>query len=152
MARVDFLSYTIGSERTGQYRAMLDGKCPALMISILQSRDYKLREKALQFFLKLSSINPPAEIFKRRALYIPLFGRLRAGDEPLVNKSLAIQTLINLLDLDDREVIGNLSDGSYGSLEEVLKLSIEPTADSPEKSIYNSLKGLLEEVAVRLRN
>jgi hypothetical protein len=48
--------------------------------------------------------------------------------------------------------MANLNDCCYGGIEEILKLSIEPTADSPEKSIYDELKTLLHEVAIRLRN
>jgi hypothetical protein len=117
MAKIEFLTQTIGSERTGQSKAMFDGKCPALLIFFLKSKDYKLREKALQFYLKLSASNGLCEIFKRHSLYIPLFGRIRSPDEPVSNKSLAIQTMINLLDTDDREVLSNLNDCCYGGIE-----------------------------------
>ena len=79
-------------------------------------------------------------------------GRIRSPDETVNNKSLAIRTMINLLDTDDREVLSNLNNCSYGGIEEALRLSIEPLADSPERTVYHELKGLLAEVTSRLRN
>jgi hypothetical protein len=54
MAKIEFLTQTIGSMKSGQFKAVTDAKCPAFLIHFLRSRDYKIREKAIQFYLKLS--------------------------------------------------------------------------------------------------
>jgi len=55
MAKIEFITQAIDSERKGQYRAVLDGKCSALLIFFLRAKDYRLREKTLQFYVKLSA-------------------------------------------------------------------------------------------------
>lgn len=152
MAKIEFLTQTLESEGSGQYRATMDGKCPALLIFYLQEKDYCLREKALHFYHRLSARSQLDQIFRCHAVYIPLFGRLRSSDELVSNKALSLQIMINLLDTDDREVVDNLNDCSYAGIEEALRLSIEPLANSPERSIHHELKSLLEELCMRLRN